>query len=92
MKISQERLAEMANVSSQMINGIEGCRTWVSDNTLEKLARVLQVEIYQLMLPQNSRLIEKDDFISQDLSRLRQYLKNDIDTCFDNFIYEEKRR
>jgi hypothetical protein len=32
-------------------NDIEGCRMWVSDKTIIKLARVLHVEAYQLLVP-----------------------------------------
>ncbi|MDR0662745.1 MAG: hypothetical protein LBF80_01515, partial [Spirochaetaceae bacterium] len=31
--MSQEKLAELADVSVQTVNFIEGCRTWVSDKT-----------------------------------------------------------
>ena len=34
---SQEKLAEATNLSAQSISDIEGCRTWVSDKTLERL-------------------------------------------------------
>jgi transcriptional regulator with XRE-family HTH domain len=90
LKISQERLAELANISSQMINGIEGCRTWVSDKTLEKIAGALEIKVYQLMLPENCRLIDKDEYISIELENLRKFVKDDIDACFDNFFYKEK--
>jgi transcriptional regulator with XRE-family HTH domain len=92
LKISQERLAELANISSQMVNGIEGCRTWVSDKTLEKIASSLKVKVYQLMLPEKCRLIDKDEYISVELENLKNIVKDDIDSCFDNFVYEEKRR
>jgi transcriptional regulator with XRE-family HTH domain len=49
--LSQEKLAEAADLSSQTINDIEGCRMWVSDKTITKLAKVLQVEAYQLLIP-----------------------------------------
>jgi len=49
--LTQEKLAEIADLSSQTINDIEGCRMWVSDKTLSKLARVLHVEAYQLLIP-----------------------------------------
>lgn len=51
MNISQEKLAELADVSVQMIKGIEGRRTWVSDAMLENLARVLGVKAFQLLIP-----------------------------------------
>jgi transcriptional regulator with XRE-family HTH domain len=49
--ISQEKLAEAAGLSDQTINDIEGGRKWVSDKTIVKIARALQVEVYQLLLP-----------------------------------------
>jgi len=48
---SQEKLAEAANLSSQTINDIEGCRMWVSDKTISKLAKVFNIEVYQLLVP-----------------------------------------
>jgi len=48
---SQEKLAEAANLSSQTINDIEGCRMWVSDKTILKLAKVLHMDAYQLFKP-----------------------------------------
>jgi DNA-binding XRE family transcriptional regulator len=34
LNLSQEKLAELAGLSTQTISDIEGCRTWVSDKTL----------------------------------------------------------
>jgi transcriptional regulator with XRE-family HTH domain len=48
--LTQEKLAEKANLSSQTINDIEGCRMWVSDKTMSKLAQVLHIEAYQLLV------------------------------------------
>jgi transcriptional regulator with XRE-family HTH domain len=48
--LTQEKLAEIAGLSSQTINDIEGCRMWVSDKTMSKLARVLHIEAYQLLV------------------------------------------
>ena len=49
--LTQEKLAEAADLSSQTINDIEGCRMWVSDKTITKLASVLHVKAYQLLVP-----------------------------------------
>jgi len=49
--LTQEKLAEFAELSAQTINDIEGCRMWVSDKTITKLARILHVEVYQLLIP-----------------------------------------
>jgi transcriptional regulator with XRE-family HTH domain len=52
--ISQEELAECASLSWHTINSIESKRVWVSDKTLLALARALEVETYQLLLPETA--------------------------------------
>ncbi|GHU97794.1 hypothetical protein FACS189483_04780 [Spirochaetia bacterium] len=87
LNISQEKLAELADVSAQMINGIEGCRTWVSDKTLIKLAKVLQVEVFQLLLPVVAGgPTDNGLLVSALLGNLRQNIKADIDNQFDRFV------
>jgi transcriptional regulator with XRE-family HTH domain len=49
--LSQEKLAELADISWQTVNSIECHRTWVSDTTLENLANALKIETFQLLLP-----------------------------------------
>ena len=53
-KYSQEKLAELANLSSQMVNDIEGCRRWPSDKTLIKIANALDIDVYILFSPSES--------------------------------------
>ena len=52
--ISQEKLAEITDMSVQTINTIEGCRMWVSDKTITRLAKALDVEVFQLLIPFNT--------------------------------------
>jgi len=66
--LTQEKLAEAANLSHQTINDIEGCRMWVSDKTIIKLAEVFQIETYQLLLPnilQKSEQKERNETLEQ---------------------------
>jgi transcriptional regulator with XRE-family HTH domain len=49
--ISQEKLAEKAQISANMIRDVEGCRTWVSDTTLINIAAALKTDIYRLLMP-----------------------------------------
>ena len=52
--ITQEYLAEQAEISAAMMNDIEGCRTWVSDKTLKKLSSALKIDTYRLFIPEIS--------------------------------------
>ena len=87
--ISQEKLAEMANLSIQMVNSIEGHRAWVSDKTLVALSNALGIEVFQLFTPA-SEIIKQDHspLPSHWLLKLRQDMKADINADVD--IYFER--
>ena len=48
---SQERLADKADISRQMMNDIEGRRRWLTKKTLVKLANALEVDVHELFIP-----------------------------------------
>ena len=84
LDISQEKLAELADVSIQTIKGIEGRRTWVSDTMLEKLAQALGLSAFQLLVPADKAVLNDDNaLIAALLRNLRQNIQNDINARFD---------
>ena len=73
LSLSQEKLAEEAQISVQMMNDIEGCRRWPSEKTLSKLANALQTDVYTLFLPEDSKVevnIAERTAIADDLQTL----------------------
>jgi len=50
---SQFTLAEKINISTNFLADIEAGNTWVSAQTLVKLAQALEVEVFELLKPQN---------------------------------------
>ena len=85
MGISQEKLAEMANLSAQMINCIEGHRAWVSDKTLVALSKALKIEVYQLFTSStDNQNQEQLPLSSRWLHKLRQDMKADINASVDS--------
>jgi len=64
--LTQEKLAEAADLSSQTINDIEGCRMWVSDKTILKLAKVLHIDAYQLFEPVTAARIPSSETVNTD--------------------------
>ena len=89
--LSQEKLAEIADLSTQSISDIEGRRTWVSDKTLERLAKALNVDIYQFFMP----LCEDNEnnpelLLYNHLKKLRSIMKEDIDKRLDQFYLSAK--
>lgn len=49
--LTQERLAELADISNTYIANIECGKTWVSDKTLEKVSSALRTEAWLLFVP-----------------------------------------
>jgi len=53
--VSQEKLAEMTGLSWQTINSLECQRVWASDTTLETIAKVFNIETFQMLMPLETR-------------------------------------
>lgn len=88
--LSQEKLAECASVSCQLIRDIEGKRTWVSDKTLIKLAKILNIEVYELLLPHAECEKVNPVLLSSDiLKTLRGEIINDLDRRFAAVLTED---
>ena len=87
----QEKLAEEAGLSVQTIKDIEGCRRWVSDSTLSKLADALNVSEYQLLLPEKyleDKMLKPAPY--KNLTSLKENIKIIIDEQFENAIKSGK--
>ena len=89
MGLTQEKLAEIIGVSDQTINDIEGCRTWVSDKTIVKLARALNIEAYQLLFPQTeAEKLYPIKVPANILQDLKDTIKDDLEKRFSEVITE----
>ena len=75
--ITQEYLAEKADISAAMMNDIEGCRTWISDRTLKNLSLALKIETYRLFIPENTSGEAIPAEVAMELSlELHELLRN----------------
>lgn len=73
--LTQEKLAEETGLSTQTINDIEGCRTWVSDKTIIKLAETLHTTPSNLLASNETETSEK--------SQLFKALKDELNSLID---------
>ena len=98
-QLTQENLAEMADVSNTYIANIECGQTWVSDKTLEKIAKALNVEIYLLFVPDETKtadsgyILKQQDLISYIGNRqneLNLYIKNFFSETFEHVLNDMK--
>ncbi|MBP5575751.1 MAG: helix-turn-helix transcriptional regulator [Treponema sp.] len=60
LKMTQENLAENTGLAVQTINDIEGCRSWVSDKTLTKIAETLKTFPGALLVPHSTTQSDKN--------------------------------
>jgi transcriptional regulator with XRE-family HTH domain len=86
--LTQEKLAELAAVSYQMIHDIEGCRTWVSDKTLQSISAALKVDMYELLWPPAADTADgqKNEINPVLVEKLHKTIKSDIDRRLDEFF------
>ena len=83
--LSQEKLADKADISRQMMNDIEGRRRWLTKKTLVKLANALEVDVYNLFLPsanENESTKNIYDFITKEIVL---QVKDAVDKTLDKF-------
>ena len=78
---TQEKLAEETGLSAQTINDIEGCRSWVSDKTLVKLAEVLRTSPAELLLQNRTEQTDALDFL-RFKSELQDSVRQTIEEMF----------
>jgi transcriptional regulator with XRE-family HTH domain len=90
--LSQEKFAEISGLSIQTINDIEGGRKWVSDKTLTKLSKTLDMECYHLLMPKLAVRRKKEMNSTQQLWDLMKNLKKSVDsqivTHFTEYLKE----
>lgn len=89
-KFTQETLAEAINVSAQNINDIEGKRRWPREETLVKIAKVLEIEVYQLFIPEDKFFIPikettetkniRQQIFSEIIGQIRAKINNFLDS------------
>jgi len=81
---SQEKLAELSEMSVQAINTIEGCRMWISDKSVTRIANALQLEVFQLFVPYHTVRKGKSVTQSSALVELRRNILNEAASFCSN--------
>ena len=83
LHLTQEQLAENADISLSYLADIEHCKTWISDRTLMKLSRALHRQPFELLVEAESdsertNIREISDIIYNEKKEL---IKNVSDIC-----------
>jgi len=66
---------------------IEQCKTWVSDKTLANIAKALNMEVYQLLIPESSGQSGesgKKAGVTQEMAKLIKTKKSELRKTIDD--------
>jgi len=77
--VSQAKLAEKVDVSTHHIAMIELGRNFPTAGLMERIAKTLNIEIYELFL-------EKNHFPNADYRKLREDIRSDVKQLLDDFF------
>ena len=96
-QLTQENLAELTDVSNTYIANIECGKTWISDKTLEKIAKALHIEEYLLFIQEKDckdsdkiKTKQKNiEFLKARENELSSYVSEFFSTPFEQ-IFETK--
>lgn len=94
-QLTQENLAELADVSNTYIANIECGQTWISDKTVEKIATALHIEEYLLFIPDEEIITDSDnikkkqkmiEFLKARENALCSYISNFFSATFEQIV------
>ena len=82
-KMSQLELADATGLAHNFINDIENSKKFVSDATIVKLVKALDIEPYRFFLPEEKIYTQKEDIIVEDfLESVGMVVKEHCSTYF----------
>ena len=86
--LTQERLAENAEISLPYLSDIEHCKTWVSDKTLIKLAKALHTTPAQLLEndEKETKMISKEEEITEIIFQEKKEMIKSINKIYEDTI------
>lgn len=93
--LTQEALAEAAEVSNTYIANIECGQTWISDRTLEKIATALNLDEYLLFIQEEEAASELDAiqrrqelirYLAGRQAELGSYVRNFFSDTFEHIV------
>jgi transcriptional regulator with XRE-family HTH domain len=81
---SQEKLAEKVEISTQYLAMIEIARKFPTSQVLERLAKAMNIEVYELFLIEHSP--------RKELEQLRNDIINEMNQTFGNIVVEALKK
>jgi transcriptional regulator with XRE-family HTH domain len=87
---SQVKLAEKLDISTNFLSDIETQKGWVSPQTLVKLAKALDVEVYELFRPEQAMTHEITDMIGKITRDITILLNQSLEEVRRQYLEESR--
>jgi len=84
--LSQAKLAERMEISTNYLSDIETCRGWVSPLSLANLANALEIEVFELFKPPKSKPADVTAIMDRCLDDLSISLKQSFEKSLSDTI------
>jgi len=84
--LSQERLAEKMDISTNYLSDIERKKNWPSPVSLTKLANALEIEVFELFKPQETVSANVSNVVNKCLEDLSSSLRVSFEKSLDDSI------
>jgi transcriptional regulator with XRE-family HTH domain len=81
---SQVKLAEEIDISTNFLADVETGKSWVSSQTLAKLATIFEIEVYELFRPEN--------FPKNETKEAVKSLVNDLSVTFERSLSQLSKK
>jgi len=89
MDLTQAELAERTEISSGYMCDIERARRWPSAGKLARIAEILKMEPFQLLLPsEDSPYFDRRKTLTTFSKQVREALNKNISAVYENMINE----
>ena len=90
-KWSQLTLASKIDISTNFLADIEAGNTWISAQTLVKLAKVFEIEAYELLIPEKEEINNKNNTNKKILGQFSKDLSIAMQESIDKAIVHVKK-
>jgi len=79
LKFSQVKFAKKVAISVPFLSDIENGKKWASPNTLMKMSKVLDIDVYELLKPENK--------LPDDATAIIDKFTEDINSAIEKSLY-----
>ena len=91
-KLSQAALAEKAGISINFLSDIETVKKWPSPETMIKLAKVFNIEVYELLKPEEILPDISDQVIAKYTEEILATINKSVENVKTKYTAKLKRR